>query len=141
MEKYFFSSSPCKVLLPDNSLKVLLKNTLSGGHIVLTENQNQFISKAVLPYQTAKQKHFHRNTCSKVFTRFQINVSSGNLLQKSCKNQVSSFSKDKRRVVVPLETLKVFRTATLWASTANYFHFYVILLFHYYGFFISHKSF
>ena len=54
------------------------------------------------------QKQFPRNSCSKVFARFRINVITGVHLQKSCRSQVFNFSKDRLCLVVPLGILKFF---------------------------------
>ena len=107
------------------SLKVSSKNTLVLAiRLVSQKSKTNRLVKAVLPYQIIKQKFSPRNSCSKGFARFQINVNGGVHLQKSLKNQVLSFTKDRLRFVVPIGILKIF-------GTANYFHYYVMLLRYY----------
>ena len=66
------------------------------------------IVKTVIPWKILKQKHFPRNSCSKDFVRFQIYVTGGVHLQKSCKSQ--NFTKGRLSLAVPLGIFKIFRT-------------------------------
>ena len=55
----------------------------------------------MIPCEILKQKHFLRKSCFKGFARFQINVGGGVHLQKSFKNQVFNFTKNRFRFAVP----------------------------------------
>ena len=54
-----------------------------------------------------------------VLQEFQINVSSGVHLQKSCRNQVFNLSKARLHLVVPLGILKIFSQNSYFVDTCN----------------------
>ena len=83
--------------------------------------------KTVTPCKIFQKKHFPRNSCSKGFSKFRLNVSGGVHLQKSCSSQVVNFTKNRRlRLVVPLGIWKIFRVAISWTPAARYLHCYVM---------------
>ena len=51
-------------------------------------------SKIVIPYKIFKWKYFLRNSCSKVFTKFRINVSGEFHLQRGCRGQVFNYAEE-----------------------------------------------
>ena len=94
--------------------------------LVSDKSKTNLLVKTVIRWGILKLRRFPRNSCSKKFAKFRINVSSGVYLQKSFKSQVFNFTKDRIRLVVPLGILKIFRAAILLTPAANYFYYYVI---------------
>ena len=82
--------------------------------------------KTVILYEIFKQKCFSKNSCSEVLAWFRINASGGVHLQKSCRNQVFNFAKDRPHLVAPLGILKIFRTTISWTPAVSHFHYYVM---------------
>ena len=83
----FFKQSVQVVLLPCFTER-FVENALSSDHIGLIENKINLLVKTVLPYKILKQKRFPRNSYSKGFTRFEVNVSGAFCLQRSCRHQL-----------------------------------------------------
>ena len=124
-----FSSSQCKLIWSNPSLKVSGKGNLSTDQIgrkekpIHRKEKPIILVKAAIPCQLFKQKHFYRNGFSKGFARFWIDISGGGQLQKSCN---FNFTKDRPHLVVPPGFLKIFRATILWTPEASYFDYYII---------------
>ena len=123
-----FSSSHCKLIWSNPSLKVSAKGNLSTDQIgrkekpIHRKKKSIILVKAVIPCQLFKQKHFYGNGFSKDFARFWIDISGGVHLQKSCN---FNFTKDRPHLVVSPGFLKIFRTTILWTPEASYFDYYI----------------
>ena len=123
MEKYFFFQavnarcSSCTF-----HWKLRLKTLFLMIRLVSQKTKTNLLLKTVIPCKILKHKRFPKTS----FPISQISVNGEVHLQKSWKNQVFNFTKDRRRSVAPLVILKIFRTAISWTPAPNYFHYYVM---------------
>ena len=136
MEQYPFQVVSARSLVLKFHWNAYGKATFLKIRLVSQRNKTNLLVNKVISWEVLKQKCFHRNSCSKGFSRVWVHVNSGVHLQKSCKSQIFNFTKDRLCLLVPMGIYKIFRTAILWTSAANYFYYYIVP-----RFFIGDKSF